>query len=141
MTSRAERIEKLLKGEGLCRKWLHQESRWCHQKQTEVRSIGGELIGMICRVGHVQGLGSHRRVKKCRGCGSRIADRHALGCGLADDLISTAIFRATNHSEYAVFDPQDPMNDPDDPDTHWACVQEELEAIFPFGDSRVGGRL
>ena len=80
MTSRAERIEKLLKGEGLCRKWLHQESRWCHQKQTEVRSIGGELIGMICRVGHVQGLGSHRRVKKCRGCGSRIANRHALGC-------------------------------------------------------------
>ena len=81
MTSLAERIEKLLKGEGLCRKWLHQESRWCHQKQTEVRSIGGELIGMICRVGHVQGLGSHRRVKKCRGCGSRIAYRHALGCG------------------------------------------------------------
>lgn len=124
MTSLAERIEKLLKGEGLCRKWLHQESRWCHQKQTEVRSIGGELIGMICRVGHVQGIGSHRRVKKCRGCGSRIADRHALGCRTHLDDLEVAWTLANSIARF----------DRDDDDQLFA-LQELMELrIIPFLD-------
>jgi hypothetical protein len=74
---------------------------------------------MICKVGHVQGIGS-----QCRGCGSRIADRHALGCRTHLDDLEVAWTLANSIARF----------DRDDDDQLFA-LQELMELrIIPFLD-------
>lgn len=107
---------------------------WTHGKQICVHSARvienelGEALGTLCPLGHVISKMKRAR-KKCEGCGSRIKGRHGTACYVAADLIEKAIELSTDWQEDAACEED------------WASIQEEIEEVLSFGDSRIGGPL
>ena len=100
----------------------------CGLPARVIENEDGEGLGTLCPLGHLISKMKRAR-KKCEGCGSRIKGRHGTACYVASDLIEKAIELATDWQEDA------------DCEEDWASIQEEIEEVLSFGDSRIGGPL
>lgn len=122
-----------------CGKYERRWKRRCGLPCQEVISESGKQLGHICAAGHV--TASEKRARKeCRTCGSRTKHKHATGCDFAHEQITTALVCA---EDIAIFRTSSVVaeRDPSFVEEAWAEVQEAIEEVLPFGDSRVGGPL
>lgn len=118
------------------------DQRWkerCDQPWRVIWSEGGRKLGYICAVGHVTSS-EKRAIQQCRTCGSRTKDKHATCCQFAHEQITTALVCA---EDIAIFRTSSVVaeRNPSFVEEAWAEVQEAIEKVLPFGDSRVGGPL
>ena len=122
-----------------CEKYDRRRRQRCNLPCRCIWSEGGKKLGHICKMGHVTASVKRQR-KQCRTCGSRTIDRHATCCEFAHEQITTALVCA---EDIAIFRTSSVVaeRNPSFVEEAWAEVQEAIEKVLPFGDSRVGGPL
>ena len=126
---------KRLGARHICTRFDRLKWERCLLPMRTVESEAGDVIGLICNRGHVTSFERRPRLA-CRTCGSRTNQRHATGCLFAYELITTALVCA---DDIATF--RGSATDTDLADDAWFEVQEAIEEVLPFGDSRIGGPL
>ncbi len=117
-----------------CQKWIRAIQKQCGLPLHEVPSMSGVLLGWVCKNGHITPTKRQVQIRPCWGCGSRTKDRHGIGCAVVEDKVSTALLCA----EIIV---TSRTSDIDSCEQAWAEVQETIERVLPFADSRLGGPL
>lgn len=130
-----EATAKRLGAKHICTRFDRVKWERCLLPMRTVVSEAGDVIGLICTRGHVTSVKRRPRLA-CRTCGSRTNQRHATGCLFAYELITTALVCA---DDIATF--RGSATDTDFADDAWFEVQEAIEEVLPFGDSRIGGPL
>ena len=130
-----EATAKRLGANHICTRFDRVKWERCLLPMRTVVSEAGDVIGLICTRGHVTSFERRPRLA-CRTCGSRTNQRHATGCHFAYELITTALVCA---DDIATF--RGSATDTDFADDAWLEVQEAIEEVLPFGDSRIGGPL
>ena len=122
-----------------CGRYERRWKRRCGLPCRLIWSESGRKLGCICAVGHI--TASEKRARQqCRTCGSRTKNRHATCCQFAHEQITTALVCV---EDIAIFRTSSVVaeRDPSFLEEAWAAVQEAIEEVLPFGDSRVGGPL
>lgn len=122
-----------------CGRYDRKAGGRCERPARMIWSEGGEKLGRLCVLGHLTSFVKRPR-PTCRTCGSRTEGKHATGCVFAYELVTTALVCA---DDIAVFRTSSVFaeRNPSFLEEAWAEVQEAIEEVLPFGDSRVGGPL
>lgn len=130
---------KRLGARHICTRFDRLKWERCLLPMRTVESEAGDVIGLICTRGHVTSFERRPRLA-CRTCGSRTNQRHATGCLFACELVTTALVCADDIATFRTSSVIAEKN-PSFVEEAWAEVQEAIEEVLPFGDSRIGGPL